>query len=118
MTLAAKFGIVALIALALSLLPGGGSVLEVALRLLTVVFLVAIALLGAHLYREHRSELDALGQRERLVLYGSIGVALLVFAATTRLFDQGGPGAVAWLGLLALCSSGIFWVWVSYRSYE
>ena len=117
MKTAAKFGVVALVALALVVLPGGGGALRIALSLLTIVFFAAIAMLGVRLYREHQFELESLQQIERLVLYGSIGVALLTFTATNRLFDRGGPGVLVWLALLALCSYGVFWVWTRYRRY-
>jgi hypothetical protein len=118
MKTAAKFGLVALIALALFLLPGGGSALDIALTLLTIAFFAAIAVLGYHLYREHRFELDSLEASQRLVLFASIGLAFLTFTATNRLFDEGGIGVLAWLALLALCSYGVFWVWTRYRRYE
>ena len=117
MRTAGKFGIVALLALALLALPGGGAALNIALTALTIAFFAAIAVLGYRLYREHQLELDSLTTSERLVLYGCVGVAFLTFTATNRLFDQGGVGVLAWLALLALCSYGIFWVWTRYRSY-
>jgi drug/metabolite transporter (DMT)-like permease len=113
-----QFAIIALIALAIVALPGGGSALEVVLTLLTVAFFAAIALLAARLYREHRFELDSLEPRTRFVLYASIGAALLTFTATNRLFDSGGLGVLAWLALLGICSYGIFWVWTQYRAYD
>jgi drug/metabolite transporter (DMT)-like permease len=116
--LARKLAVVALIALALVVLPGGGAALDVVLTLLTVAFFAAIAFLGYRLYRQYRFELDTLRDNLRAVLYGSIGLALLTFTATDRLFDQGGAGVIVWLALLALCSYGIFWVWTRYRSYE
>jgi hypothetical protein len=112
-----KFGVIALVALALFLLPGGGSALDIALTLLTIAFFAAIALLAYRLYREHRFELDSLSPQQRLVLYGSVGLAFLTFTATNRLFDIGGAGVLAWLALLGLCSYGVFWVWTRYRSY-
>ena len=117
MQFAWKFGVVALIALGLVVLPGGGKALDVALTLLTISFFAAIGLLAYRVYRERRFELDSLEPRQRLVLYASVGLALLTFTATNRLFDQGGPGILAWLALLALCSYGVFWVWTRYRSY-
>ena len=117
MQTAAKFGIVALIALAFTVLPGGGPALGVALALLSIAFFTLIAVLGYRLYRQYRYELENLSERQRLVLYGSIGAALLTFCATDRLFDAGGAGALAWLALLALCSYGVYWVWTQYRSY-
>jgi drug/metabolite transporter (DMT)-like permease len=114
---AAKFGLVAVVAFVLVVLPGGGSALDIALTLLTIAFFAAIGLLAYRLYREHRFELDSLSQTERLILYSSIGLALLTFTATNRLFDRGGAGVVVWLALLALCSYGMFWVWTRYRRY-
>ena len=54
----------------------------------------------------------------RLALYGSIGLAILTIVGTDRLFDVGGAGVIAWFALLALCSYGIYWVWLQYRSYS
>jgi hypothetical protein len=115
---AAKFGIVALVALGLFLLPGGGDALDVVITLLTIVFFLAIAVLGYRLFRQYRFEIESLRDRQRLVFYGSIGLAFLTFTATNRLFDEGGLGVLAWLALLGICSYGVFWVWVQYRSYE
>ncbi len=112
-----KFGIVALIALVLVLLPGGGSLLDVLLTALSIVFFAAIAILAARLFREHRFTLESLSDRQRQVLYGSIGLALLTFAATRRMFDEGGLGVIAWLALLGLASYGVYWTWRSSQEY-
>lgn len=117
MKTAGQFGIVALVALAFTALPGGGSALDVALTMLSIAFFTAIALLGYRLYRQFGFELDSLAERQRLVLYGSVGLAFLTFCATRRMFDTGGVGVVAWLSLLGLCSYGVYWVWNQYRSY-
>ena len=117
MQFAWKLGIVALIALVLVVLPGGGNALDVVLALLSIVFLAAIALLGYRLYGQYRLDIDGLEQNTRLTLYSSIGLAILTVVATDRLFDVGGAGIVAWFALLALCSYGIYWVWTQWRSY-
>jgi hypothetical protein len=114
---AANFGILALVALVIVLIPGGGGALAVALTLLSVGFFAAMALFGIRLWREHRFELNTLSDFERAVLYGSIGLAFLTFTATPRLFDAGAGGALAWIALLALASYGVFWVWTRYRAY-
>jgi hypothetical protein len=117
MQFAWKLGVVALVALAFTVLPGGGRALDVAVAFLTVVFLAAIAILGYRLYMQNRIDLDSLEPNVRLALYGSIAVALLTIVGTDRLFDAGGAGIVGWFALLALCSYGIYWVWTQYRSY-
>ena len=114
MQTAAKFGVVVLIAVALTALPGGGSALNVTVTLLSVIFFTVLALFGYRMYRQHRFELDSLTDQQRLVLYSSIGLALLTLCATDRMFE--GIGVLAWLALLGLCSYGLYWVWTQYRS--
>ena len=115
---ARNFGLVALIALAFVLIPGGGPALDVAITILFIAFFVAIAFFGYRLYREHQFTLDSLEDRQRVVLYLSIGLVFLTFAATKRLFGEGGLGVLGWLALLALGSYGVFWVFVQSRRYE
>jgi len=112
-----KLGAVALVALAIVVLPGGGDALSVVLALLSIVFLAAIAFLGYRLYRQYHFDLDALEPNVRLALYGSIALAVLTVVGSNRLFDVGGVGIIAWFALLALCSYGLYWVWTQYRSY-
>jgi hypothetical protein len=115
---ALKFAIIPLIALVLFLLPGGDAALRVALTLLTIAFFASIAWFGWIILRRNRMEIETLGDRQRFVLYGSVGLAFLTFTATNQLFDEGGAGVMVWLLLLGLASYGVFWVWTQYRSYE
>jgi uncharacterized protein involved in cysteine biosynthesis len=117
MRVARNVGILAVIALALVVLPGGGPTLSVVMTVLSMAFFVAIALFGYRLYREHSFTLDSLSDRQRLVLYASVGLAFLTFTATPRLFGSGGIGVLVWLVLLGLCSYGVMWVFISYRRY-
>jgi drug/metabolite transporter (DMT)-like permease len=117
MKLALYWAIIALIALAIVALPGGSGTLHVVLSLLSMVFFVLIALFAVRLYRENQFTLDSMSDRQRWVLYGSIGLALLTFTATPRLFDTG-IGVVVWLVLLGLASYGVMWVYMSYRQYS
>lgn len=114
---AAKIGVVLLVALALTVLPGGGATLDVILTLLTIAFFASIAWFGYMLLMRNRSEIESLESRQRLVLYSSVGLAFLTFTATNQLFDAGGIGVLAWLALLGICSYGVFWVWTQYREY-
>ena len=118
MELAWKFGVVALVALALVVLPGGGNALDAVLTALTIVFFAAIALLVARLYRQYRLDIETLDANIRLALYGSLAIAVLTFTGTDRLFNAGGGGVLAWFALLALASYGLFWAWTRYRRYE
>lgn len=114
---AGQIAIVLVIALALTVLPGGGGALNVTLTLISLAFFTAIAFLGYRLYNQFRFELETLGDRPRGVLYGAIGLAFLTFCATSRMFETGGFGALAWIALLGICGYGLYWVWTQYRSY-
>jgi TRAP-type C4-dicarboxylate transport system permease small subunit len=105
------------IALLFTIAPGGDSTLQVILATLSIAFFVAIALLGYRLYRENTFFLESLTDTQRVILYSSVGGAFLTFAAAERLFDWGGGGILLWIGLLGLCSYGVFWVWQSSRDY-
>jgi drug/metabolite transporter (DMT)-like permease len=113
-----KFGVIALVALVLVVLPGGGNALDVVLTALTIAFFAAIALLVARMYRQYRLDIESLDSSIRLALYGSLAIAVLTFTGTDRLFDAGGGGVLLWFGLLALASYGLFWAWTRYRRYE
>jgi hypothetical protein len=113
-----NFGIVALIALAIVALPGGGPTLNVVMTLLSMAFFAGITLFGVRLYNEQRFTIDSMSDRQRFVLYASLGVAMLNFTATSRLFNAGGVGVLVWLAILGMCSYGVMWVYVSYRRYE
>src|SRR4051794_41720415 len=105
---AINFTILALVALGFTVLPGGNATLNVLLTLLGIVFFAAIALLGYRLYREHRFTLDALAERERLVLYGSVALAFLTFVASKRLFNvSGGVRGLLFLALLGPAADGV-----------
>lgn len=118
MALLWKLGVVALVALAFTVLPGGGSALDVALTLLTIGFFAAIGFLGYRLYHQFHFELSTLSSRLTVILYGSLGLALVTFTATSRLLDQGGVGLIVWIALLALASYGLYFVWTRYRAYD
>lgn len=118
MQFAWKFGVIALVALVLVVLPGGGNALDVLLTALTIVFFASIALLVARLYRQYRLDIESLEPNVRLALYGSLAIAVLTFTGTDRLFNTGGVGVLLWFALLAVASYGLFWAWTRYRRYE
>ena len=118
MELAWKFGVIALVALVLVVLPGGGNALDVLFTAFTIVFFGAIALAVARFYRQYRLDIETLEPTVRLALYGSLAIVILTFTGTDRLFNTGGAGVLVWFALLAVASYGLFWVWTRYRRYE
>ncbi len=116
MRAARNFGILALIALALVVLPGGGATVSVVLTILGAAFLIALGFFLLQLYREHRWTLESMTTLYRVILYGSVGLAFLTFSCYTKLWADGGAsGKVVWLALLALAGYGAFWSWAQAR---
>ena len=118
MQLAWKLGAIALVALLLTVLPGGGNALDVLFTAFTIVFFASIALLVARFYRQYRLDIETLEPNVRLALYGSLAIVVLTFTGTDRLFNTGGAGVLLWFALLAMASYGLFWAWTRYRRYE
>ncbi|HYI36429.1 MAG TPA: hypothetical protein VEX39_07485 [Thermoleophilaceae bacterium] len=112
---AGQIGVILLIALVITVAPGGGTAIEVVLTALTLTFLAAIAFFGYRLFHQFRFEIESLEDRDRGVLYGSFALAILTFAAASRMFDAGGLGALAWFALVGISVYGLYWVWTRYR---
>ena len=98
------------------LVPGGGNASAGILQTLVIVMLAAIAWFGVRLYREHRTDIYSLGDRNRGILYASAGLLALTVTATDRLWVTG-PGTVVWVALVALACYGVYFVFRSSREY-
>lgn len=110
--------IVVAIAAAVFTIPGGGDTADLVANLLSVGITALFAIILARLYREHRAEIDGLGNEYRLALYGAVAVAVFAMAARQRLFDAGGGGVVVWLVLVAGASYAVAMVWRRWREYS
>jgi hypothetical protein len=108
--------IVALIALAVAVIPGGGTGSQVVIQALSLAFLGTIAWVASRMYREHRSTLYSLGDGRRAILYVAVGVATLTFTDSDELLE-GGPRALVGIVLLAACAYAVYAVFRSAREY-
>jgi hypothetical protein len=113
---ARNVAIVALIAAAVYLLPGGGRAANTAEALLYVGFGVAIGYLGLRFYRENRITLHSLGDRHRGLLYGAIAVAVLAWMARARMWGTG-IGELLWLVLVGGVVYALVVVYRRWRAY-
>ena len=109
--------IILLLAAAVKFLPGGDEGSATISNVLTILFFGGLAFLAYRLYMENRESLFILEDRMRAVLYGSFGLAALAIVATSRLWDQGGFGALLWFGLLGLAGYGLYTVYRTHREY-
>jgi len=117
MTVARNVGIILVLAAAVAFIPGGGTTAAVVAAVLSTLILVALVFFVARLYRDHRLDLEMLGDRWRLLLYGAVGVIVLAMAAHQRLQDQGSGGTIVWIALLAGSAYTLYLVWRHYREY-
>lgn len=116
MVAARNIAIIALLALGVAFLPRGGDFAAATLTAITMGFLAAItfAVLGAA--RANRMTLLSLTDRQRTVLYGSLGVLVFILAGASKMFSTG-LGTLAWLLLAAAAVVGVWRVWQEARSY-
>ena len=109
-------GIVILLALAVFLLPGGGTAADIAIALISVLFSVAIWFFLMRTYRSNRMTLMGLDDRTRGIFYGSAAGLLFCGAAARHWWDSS-VGTLAWLVLLGACVYGLVFVWRVHREY-
>lgn len=108
--------IILLIALLVTVIPGGGNGADTALQAASLAFLAALAWVAARLYREHRMTLYALGDRKRAILYVAVATAAVTFTASHRLTATG-AGTIAYIALIGGCAYAVFAVIWSARRY-
>jgi len=102
--------IIALIALLLTVLPAGGNLATAVLAALSLVFLGAIALLAVRFWRDNSLTRDTMTDRQRGIVYVSLGAIALMIAGTDELIDTG-PGTIAWLLVLGVSGWLIITTW-------
>ena len=111
-----NIAIVALLALALTVLPGGGNVATALITTLSLIFLVAIGLLVARAWHETSLTRDVMTERQRTIVYGALGALALMIAGLDELLDSGG-GTVAWIAIVALSVYLLVTTWRDASSY-
>ncbi len=109
--------IVLAIAAMVTLIQGGVTAANVAIQAITLAFLGTIGWFVSIMYRQHRTTLYSLGDGRRALLYGAAVVGALTLTATSRLWNAGGLGQVAWLLLLGGAGYAAFAVLWSARKY-
>ncbi len=68
------------------------------------------------LYRERRSDLYSLGDRNRAILYSSVALATFLLVAADRMWDTG-AGVIVWFALVVAAVYGVYYVFRAAREY-
>ena len=82
-----------------------------------MAFLATLGAAARQLYRDNRLTFDSLPDDQRAVLYGSVGVIVLMIAGAGKMLGGGGFGAVIWVTLIACAVVAIIGVWIRAHSY-
>jgi multisubunit Na+/H+ antiporter MnhB subunit len=116
MSTARNVAIVLVLAAAVAFIPGGGTTAGLVGAILSTLIMVSLVFFAVRFYREHRMEIDGLGDRYRGLLYGALGAVVLALAALPRLSDSSG-GTLVVVALLGGAAYGLYVVWRHYREY-
>jgi hypothetical protein len=109
--------IIALVALAIVALPGGGAATQLVNNALQAGFLVMIAYGLVRLYRTQGEWLSRLTDRDRGIVYGAVAVGLLAIVAAGRFRQLWDGGIVLVVVILAACGAAIHQVWRRSRNW-
>jgi hypothetical protein len=109
--------IIALLAVPVAFLPGGGVAADTVITALTMAFLATLVVAAREIYRANRLTFDTLPDDQRAVLLGSVGVIVLMVAGAGELLGGGGLGAFLWVVLVVCAAIAIYSVWVRAHSY-
>jgi hypothetical protein len=108
--------IIALLALGVAFVPGGGNAARAVVSVLVIAFGVTIGFAAIQLYRQNRLTIYGLADRDRGILYVGLGLIVLMVAGADSLLDTPG-GTLVWIGLLALGVLVVARVWIEAHRY-
>src|SRR3954470_5066784 len=89
-------GILLVLALAVWRLPEGALAGRTISNLLSIILLAGLSFFAYRMYMQNRTTLLDLPERQRVVLYGSVGLMIITLVATSRMWNSGGPLVLLW----------------------
>jgi hypothetical protein len=111
-----NIAIIALLALGVAAVPGGGGVARGVLAAITIAFLAVLAFGGYQFYRQNKLSYLALTDRQRGVLAAAVGAIVLMIAGTDELLGTG-LGFMVWIGVLGLAGFALVSIWAESHRY-
>ncbi len=111
MRTARNVAIIMLLAIPVAFTATGGNLADALLTALTMALLAGFTWMVYSFSRENQLTLATLTDARRALLYGAIGLIMLLIAGTDKLFASGG-GTLLWILLLAAAVAAIWRVWM------
>lgn len=110
-----NIAIIAVLALIIDVVPGGGNAARAIEVALTLMFLALIGFGGWQLFRQNRLTYDSLTDRQRALFLGAIGAIVLMIVAIDEMTATG-AGLLVWLAVLGAAIFAIARVWMEAHS--
>jgi non-ribosomal peptide synthetase component F len=108
---ARNVAIIMLLAIPVAFTAAGSNLAGALLTALTMALLAGFAWMVYTFSRENQLTLATLTDARRALLYGAIGLIMLLIAGSDKLFASGG-GTLLWILLLAAAVAAIWRVWM------
>jgi Kef-type K+ transport system membrane component KefB len=111
-----NIAIIALLALAVAAVPGGGNVADALITALVMAFLAAIAFAVYRIFRQNSFAYLSLSDGWRAAVVVAVGAIVLMIAGTDELLATG-FGLLIWLGVLGGAVFTLVRAWGEAQSY-
>jgi hypothetical protein len=111
-----NIAIIVLIALIITVVPGGGTGRDTVMTAISMGFLAGIGWFVYVAHREYPNMVNSLSEGWRAVHWGSLGMIAFLVAAYTKLWETG-AGTLLWIGLLVLAITGLFQAFRQSQTY-
>lgn len=110
MRTARNVAIIALLALVVAAVPGGGNAADAILAVISLTFFALIGAAAYQLYRQNRLTYLGLTDGQRALVVGSLGAIVLMIAGAAELTGTG-AGLLVWLAVIAFSVIMLIKVW-------
>jgi len=112
---ARNIAIIALLALIVAAVPGGGNFADAILAVISLAFFTLIGFAGYQLYRQYRLTYLGLTDGQRAMFVGALGAIVLMIAGASELTETG-AGLFVWIAVIAVSVITLVKVWGDARA--
>lgn len=102
----------------IAFVPGGGNASATIQAALNMAILSGMAFAVFSFARKNQMTLSALAESSRMLLYGGLGLIVLLIAGQDEMWRGGAGLQLTWLILLGIAIAAIWRVWVEATTYQ